>query len=172
MYWPGSLALNQSTMPVLQPPLHLSSLIELMSWWCYPVEAFSVSLALCVGKSPHKGQWRGTLMFSLIYAWINGWVNNQETPVVWDAIAFIMMSSYCCWFFCIVCIKSTGAANNKYFIKHGDIPQRFSKWQVLVKPVIKISLKWYFHFSEGHHIFLLGLRAWIFFKVLHSNSKN
>ena len=25
----------------------------------------------------HKGQWRGALMFSLICAWINGWVNNQ-----------------------------------------------------------------------------------------------
>ena len=29
-------------------------------------------------NSPHKGQWRGALMFSLIYAWINGWVNNRE----------------------------------------------------------------------------------------------
>ena len=28
---------------------------------------------------PHKGQWRGTLMFSLISAWANGWVKN------WDA---------------------------------------------------------------------------------------
>ena len=27
-------------------------------------------------NSPHKGQWRGALMFSLICAWINGWVNN------------------------------------------------------------------------------------------------
>ena len=27
---------------------------------------------------PHKGQWRGALMSSLIYAWINGWVNNRE----------------------------------------------------------------------------------------------
>ena len=26
----------------------------------------------------HKGQWRGALMFSLIYAWINGWTNNPE----------------------------------------------------------------------------------------------
>ena len=26
--------------------------------------------------SPHKGQWRGALMFSLIYAWINASVNN------------------------------------------------------------------------------------------------
>ena len=29
-------------------------------------------------KSPHKGQWRGALMFSLICVWINGWVNNRE----------------------------------------------------------------------------------------------
>ena len=29
-------------------------------------------------NSPHKGQWRGALMFSLICAWTNGWVNNQD----------------------------------------------------------------------------------------------
>ena len=29
-------------------------------------------------NSPHKGQWRGALMFSLIGVWINGWVNNGE----------------------------------------------------------------------------------------------
>ena len=29
-------------------------------------------------NSPHKGHWRGALMFSLICAWINGWVNNRE----------------------------------------------------------------------------------------------
>ena len=29
-------------------------------------------------NSPHKGQWRGALMFSFIYAGINGWVNNRE----------------------------------------------------------------------------------------------
>ena len=27
-------------------------------------------------NSPHKGQWRGALMFSL--AWMNDWVNNRE----------------------------------------------------------------------------------------------
>ena len=27
--------------------------------------------------SPHKGQWRGALVFSLICAWMNGWVNNR-----------------------------------------------------------------------------------------------
>ena len=29
-------------------------------------------------NSPHKGQWRGALMFSLICAQINIWVNNRE----------------------------------------------------------------------------------------------
>ena len=29
-------------------------------------------------NSPHKGQWRGALMFYLICVWINGWVNNRE----------------------------------------------------------------------------------------------
>ena len=48
------------------------------------METFSALLALCAGNSPvpvnspHKGQWRGALMFSLICAWINGWVNNRE----------------------------------------------------------------------------------------------
>ena len=52
--------------------------------WRHQMETFSVSLALCVGKSPVtvnsplKGQWRGALMFSLICAWIKGWVNNRE----------------------------------------------------------------------------------------------
>ena len=39
---------------------------------------FSALHAICAGKSPHKGQWRGVLKFSLICAWINGWVNNYE----------------------------------------------------------------------------------------------
>ena len=29
-------------------------------------------------NSPHKAQWRGALVFSLICAWINGWVNNRD----------------------------------------------------------------------------------------------
>ena len=29
-------------------------------------------------NSPHKDQWRGSLMFSLICVWINVWVNNRE----------------------------------------------------------------------------------------------
>ena len=48
------------------------------------METFSALPALCAGNSPvpvsspHKGQWRGALMSSLICAWINDWVNNRE----------------------------------------------------------------------------------------------
>ena len=55
-----------------------------ISWWRRQMETLSALLAICAGNSPltlnspHKGQCRGTLMFSLISAWINGWVNNGE----------------------------------------------------------------------------------------------
>ena len=38
---------------------------------------FRVTGHLC-GESPHKGQWCGAVVFSLICVWINGWVNNRE----------------------------------------------------------------------------------------------
>ena len=49
-------------------------------------------------NSPHKGQWRGALLFSLICIWINGWVNNREAGdlrryrVHYDAIVIVMIS--------------------------------------------------------------------------------
>ena len=54
------------------------------SWWRHQMETFSALLAFCAGNSPvpvnspHKGQWRGVLMFSLICAWIHDWANNRE----------------------------------------------------------------------------------------------
>ena len=42
---------------------------------------FHVTGPLCrefTGHSPHKCQWCGALIFSLICAWINSWVNNRE----------------------------------------------------------------------------------------------
>ena len=49
------------------------------TWWRHQMETFSSLLAICAGNSPVKDQWRGALTFSLIYAWINGWVNHGET---------------------------------------------------------------------------------------------
>ena len=42
------------------------------------MEKFSALLAICAGNSPHKGQWRVALMFTLICVWINGCVNNRK----------------------------------------------------------------------------------------------
>ena len=39
---------------------------------------FRVTDPLCGEFTGHKGQWRGVLMFSLICAWTNGWVNNRD----------------------------------------------------------------------------------------------
>ena len=53
------------------------------TWWRHQMETFSTSLAFVRGihrslvNSPHKGQWRRVLMFSLICAWINGWANHR-----------------------------------------------------------------------------------------------
>ena len=53
-------------------------------WWRHQMETVSALLALRAGNSPvpvispHKGQWRAALMFSVIYAWINDWVNSRE----------------------------------------------------------------------------------------------
>ena len=64
--------------------LCLQNIIKAHTWWRHQMETFSALLALCAGNSPvtdefpSKGQWRDALMFSLICAWINGWVNNRD----------------------------------------------------------------------------------------------
>ena len=50
-------------------------------------------------NSPHKGQWRGALMFTLICARINAWVNNREAGDLrrnlahYDVIVMTMMTT-------------------------------------------------------------------------------
>ena len=53
-------------------------------------------------NSPHKGQWRGALMFTLICARINGWVNTREAGdlrrcrthydviILWEIISYTL----------------------------------------------------------------------------------
>ena len=57
-------------------------------------------------NSPHKGQWRGALMFSLICVWINDWVNNREAGdlrryrIYYDVTVMIMFCLFICLLFC------------------------------------------------------------------------
>ena len=77
-----------------------------LTWWRHQMETFSALLALCAGNStvpvnsPYKGQWRGALMFSLIYAWINDWVNSREAGDLRhqrDHYDVIVMDECHCW---------------------------------------------------------------------------
>ena len=58
--------------------------LTVWSWWLHQMETFPHYWPFVRGihwspvNSPHKGQWRRALMFSLICVWINGWVNNRE----------------------------------------------------------------------------------------------
>ena len=57
-------------------------------WWLYGFPAITINfprywpfvrgIYRSPVNSPHKGQWRGALMFSFICVWISSWVNNRE----------------------------------------------------------------------------------------------
>ena len=87
---------------------------------------FRVTGHLCrsLVNSPHKGQWRGALMFSLIRVWIKGWVNNREAGDLrryrghYDVIVtFIMIWG---WYGCLYSIAplsmTTQTCLNTYFV--------------------------------------------------------
>ena len=53
--------------------------IDVMTWKHFPrYSAFVRGIHRSPVNSPHKGQWRGALMFCLICVWINDWVHNHE----------------------------------------------------------------------------------------------
>ena len=52
---------------------------DVINWKHFPSYWFFVrGIHRSPVNSPHKGQWRGALIFSLICAWINGWLNNRD----------------------------------------------------------------------------------------------
>ena len=69
-------------------------------------------------NSPHKGQWRGALVFSLICDWINGWVNNREAGDLIRHRFYIDVT----------------VMNGKQYTRSGG----YFRW--------KFSLKWRYHF--------------------------
>ena len=58
---------------------------HIYAWWRHQMETsfprnwpFVLGIHRSPVNSPHKGQWRGALMFSLICVSRNDWVNNRE----------------------------------------------------------------------------------------------
>ena len=85
-YW-GNRLLNKPVLPALADK-HLTPLCtivlcynhdDVIKWKNFPCYwTFVWGIHRSPLNSPHKSQWRGALMFSLICARINGWVNNGE----------------------------------------------------------------------------------------------
>ena len=52
---------------------------DVIKWKHFPRHwSFTRGIHLSLVYSPHKGQWRGALMFSLICAWTNGWAVHSN----------------------------------------------------------------------------------------------
>ena len=82
----GMRALSQilSDMSLSYSLKHISTGEHSLHISCRIIGVCTGNSPVTAGKSPvtcefpsHR-QWRGVLMFSLIYAWTNGWVNNQD----------------------------------------------------------------------------------------------
>ena len=81
-----------------------------ISWWRHQMETLSALLAISAGNSPVTGEfpqkrrWRGALVLSFIFAWINAWVNNCETGDLrrhrahYDAIVMILHCYVYCYY--------------------------------------------------------------------------
>ena len=101
-------------------------------------------------NSSHRGQWRGAWMFSLICAWINGWVNNRDAgdlrrhrPHNYVTVMWI--------YFCV-------ASDNNFFkistypfqwhkIAMSDwVNDYFAKWPHFFQVTSSVNLKNYAHY--------------------------
>ena len=83
-------------------------------WWRHQMEALLCHWPFVRGihrwpvDSPHKCQWRGALLFSMMCAWTNGWANNRDAGDLGCHIAHCdvtVMSSYCSNTFAICTCK-------------------------------------------------------------------
>ena len=72
-FWPIAISREFDAKP--EPKHH----DDVMKWKHFPRNSpFVRGIHRSPVNSPHKGQWRGPPMFSLICGRINGWVNNRE----------------------------------------------------------------------------------------------
>ena len=70
---------NTSLWKYLLEHVHLRNCDDVIKWKHFPRNwPFVRKIHRSPVNFPHKGQWRGALMFSLIYVWINDWANNRE----------------------------------------------------------------------------------------------
>ena len=141
------------------------------TWRRHQTEAICALLDICAGNhrspvnSPHKGQWRGALMFSLICVWIKGWVNNREAGDLrrhraqYDVIVMTQFAVFCRGFDAfdftyVLHIHSIGTAVNLRVTDQIQIQKRlFSKSIIRLTPTPRL-LQWQWSNCE---IYVLNL---------------
>ena len=106
-------------------------------------------------NSPHKGQWRGALMFSLIRTRINGWVNSREAETL----------SRLLWRHC----------NEQWYTMPLRTQWRFVNSMHIIHPwsyvlLIIIKRNFMLHFITGYHSHILMLNGVSIFLFLWDNS--
>ena len=89
-------------------------------------------------NSPHKGQWRGALMFSLICAWLNEWTIVRL--VIWDATALIMTSLKCYDVIAQVLLERDGIIYHTMVI-WPHVCLGMPRWVMCIRETVKIAAK-------------------------------
>ena len=88
-------------------------------------------------NSPHKGQWRGTLIFSLICAWTNGWINNRDAGDLrhhrthYDVTVMVHFPRMTETYSAITNYDSTTAAGSHRLVSNGVPLSVFAQWLIL-----------------------------------------
>ena len=111
-------------------------------------------------NSPHKGQWREALMFSLICTWINGWVNNRDAGhlrrhrVHYDVTTTLVFLMICTFWIIMTVIyivhflttSSTNSFSFTFFLLHflcvqdSGIESIFGGWECKVMYFFKFPI--------------------------------
>ena len=104
------------------------SLEDVMNWKKFPrYWPFVWGIHRSPVNSPHKGQWRGALIFSLICAWISRWVNTPEAGDLRRQRAHYDVIVMHIWRIrLIMCVKISVKLSNKIYritdLAYSEIP--------------------------------------------------
>ena len=86
-------------------------------------------------NSPHKDQWRGALVFSLICAWINGWLNNREAGDLRHHRAHYDVTVVTTGLVSYVVCQST-ISMSQPVVKDVDLADFNLIWRLLIRPML------------------------------------
>ena len=130
-------------------------IIKWKHFLCYSPFVWGIHQSLV--NSRHKGQWRRALMFSLIYAWINGWVNNLEAGDLRCHHTFYSVTvMFCHWL-------------RRYYIHSPDSTEigavkKLSFWRHPLVPSLKLQ---FVHANNKENF--KALHNWLIVRGIHSS---